>query len=339
MNPLQTLSRWLSTEVNYLFFRRYRHTRSVRRHLSKYYTPDAPRATNTAKMVVFMCDGRRHHGGLVDRLRSITSIYKYCADNGLDFRIHFVEPFALTDYLVPAAYDWRIDPTEVSYNSRDARPIYMTRSSHCGSPERERRFQLAETRHNLSKPFRQVHVYCQAFDFYGDAFSSLFGELFRPAPCVEAELMRHLQALGGAGHYISVSTRFLELLGDFKEPKATKTLTATEQQALIAACVAQVEAIRERHPEAARVLVTSDSSRFLAACAALPYVYVIPGEVVHVDVRGTGGDRRHLKTFTDFFAIARASHSYLLRTGDMYRSSFSLRAAQMGGHSFEVVEF
>ncbi len=47
-----------------------------------------------------------------------------------------------------------------------------------------------------------------------------------------------------------------------------------------------------------------------------------------------------MKTFEDFFAIARASRSYLLVGPGMYRSNFSSkRAAQAGGHSFSEIVF
>lgn len=336
---LKNLRHRLAIEVNYLFFRRYRFARTVRRHLLKYYSPAAPKAYNERKWVVFMADGKRHHGGLVDRLRSMTSIFKYCKDEGLDFKINFVEPFHLEKYLMPNHYDWLISPEQVSYNSHDSRPVYMTTSSKCGSHERERRYQLSVTRAMLSKNYKQIHVYCQAFDFNEDYFAEMFDYLFKPTPMVEEALALHLKALGGVGNYLSVSSRFLELLGDFKEPKAVKTLAPDEQTKLMEACISQIERIHEQHPDVRRILVTSDSSRFLKACGRLPYAYVIPGEIAHMDVHGTDGNDQHLKTFVDFLAIARARKSFLLLTGDMYRSSFALRAAQIGFHDFSVVSF
>ena len=75
-----------------------------------------PRATNKSKMVICMLDGRALHGGLSDRLMGIISTYKVCKLLNLDFRIHFVKPFFLNDYLVPNKIDWKISYEEISYN-------------------------------------------------------------------------------------------------------------------------------------------------------------------------------------------------------------------------------
>ena len=78
-------------------------------------------------MIVCMVDGKRKQGGLADRLRGIVSTYYVCKKLGYDFRINFVHPFPLIDYLVPNTYDWRVSQDELCYNSHDAEPMV------CGS--------------------------------------------------------------------------------------------------------------------------------------------------------------------------------------------------------------
>src|SRR5574344_2198132 len=51
-------------------------------------------------------------GGLSDRLRAITSIYKECKRQNIRFRILF-EPLHLEDYLEPNEYDWRLRNDEI----------------------------------------------------------------------------------------------------------------------------------------------------------------------------------------------------------------------------------
>lgn len=283
-----------------------------------------------------MADGKRHHGGLADRLRSIITIFKYCQDHNADFRIYFVSPFLLETYLEPNQYDWRISSSELSFNSEDSIAVYMDTSGNTG--KREMLFQRKIAEKFLSLPYKQIHVY-SIFYYEENFFGELFTYLFKPSPLVQQEVDKHTTAMGGIGKYISVSTRFLELLGDFKEPGKSPHTSADQQTTLIQACIKQLKQIKSNHPDATRILVTSDSNRFLEACRHLEYVYIIPGKVLHMDVSQEKTENLHLKTFTDFFTIAYAQKSYLLKTGKMYRSSFAMRAAQIGNHPFEIIDF
>lgn len=249
-------------EVDYLFFRRFVSWREVRRHHRKRYSPDAPRAAADApKTVVFMADGFRRSSGLADRLRGIVALYGYCLDNGLDFRINFTHPFELGHYLLPADHDWRIGREEMCWNSKDARAFHLVTVNN-DNRAREVRYQRRRLHKALSRNFRQAHVYT-AFDCEDERFAELFGRLFRPAPEVEAVVSEVQGRLGGP--YVSVSARFMELLGDFTEPKMVRQpLPEAEQQALMARCA---EAIRKVRRPGGRVLVTSDSTRFLRYCA------------------------------------------------------------------------
>ena len=120
---LKSLFRRLKAEINYGFYSEYRFRRVVRHRLLPHYSKGAPRACNTKKQVIAMFDGRKRHGGLADRLRGIATTWLFCRERGLDFRIHFVSPFRLEEYLMPNEYDWRIDPEQISYNIKDARPV------------------------------------------------------------------------------------------------------------------------------------------------------------------------------------------------------------------------
>lgn len=326
----------IKSEINYLFFRRYRFKRTIRRHFRKYYSPDNPHTANTQKQIICMADGKYPHGGLVDRLRSITTIFKYCLEHKVDFRIYFTTPFRLEDYLVPNLYDWRIGSSELSFNSEDSKAVFMDTSGNSG--EREKKFQRNITEEFLSAPYKQIHVY-STFYYEERYFGELFTRLFKPAVPIQKEIDEQLRILGGAGNYISVSTRFLELLGDFKEPGTSPHIPASKQTALIQACLKQIEIIKSKHPDIPRILITSDSNRFLEACRQLEYAYIIPGEILHVDIPDKSKAAKHQKTFVDFFAIAHAQKSYLLITDKMYKSSFSMRAAQVYNHPFEIIRF
>lgn len=137
------------------------------------------------------------------------------------------------------------------------------------------------------------------------------------------------------GEYVSVSARFLELLGDFHEPVPCLTLQPDEQEQLIARCLEQLKIIHEKHPNMT-VLVTADSQRFVNAAAQLPFVHVVEGKIAHVD---TTDSADHTKTFLDFLLVSRAKVAYQLRTAPMYGGNFSLRAAQIGNIPFKRIQF
>lgn len=335
---LRKILRRIDTEINYLFFRRYRYARTVRRHLLKHYDSESPKATNRKKIAVYMANGLRLHGGLADRLRGIVSLYGVCRDMGIDFRINFTSPFKLERYLRPNRYNWLLGEGELSFNSTTSHPFFTDTRGDTG--QREIRFQDRLLRKYLSEPFMQAHVYT-SFYCGEDRFAELFAELFQPAPEIAADLRDIKQYLGN--RYISVSTRFLELLGDFKEPKTErKPLTEQAQTALIDECINQIEQIHHKHPES-KILVTSDSLKFLdQATSRLPYTYTIPGNIAHIDAKNDSAadlDSANHKTFVDFFAIAEASESYLLVGPGMYSSNFSKRAAQSDSHPFHTIKF
>lgn len=320
-------------EVDYLFFRRFVSWREVHRHHRKRYGKDAPRARNTTRTVVFMADGFRRSSGLADRLRGIVSLFGYCLDHGLDFRIYFTHPFLLSRYMVPAEYDWRITADQMCWNSTDARAFHLVTVNN-DNRTREIRYQRRRLKRCLGdEKLRQAHVYT-AFDCEDERFDILFKRLFRPAPKVETMVDEVKHRLGD--DYISVSARFMELLGDFVEPKQARVpLDAAAQTRLMEACADAISRLRKT---GGKVLLTSDSVKFLRyASGRLDFVDFIEGDVCHISVDNPDRDAADLKTFADFFAIAGAAESYLLLGPGMYPSNFSKRAAQADGHKFEVV--
>ena len=73
--------------------------------------------------VILQIDGKIYNTGLADRLRAITSIYHFCKQNCIEFKLNFTEPFHLNEFLVPNKYDWLIDEKEICYSSNDSYPV------------------------------------------------------------------------------------------------------------------------------------------------------------------------------------------------------------------------
>lgn len=302
--------------------------------MDHYYSTDVPRARNERKQVICLFDGRTDHYGMTDRLRGIVSAYYVSKEMGYDFRIWFVNPFRLENYLEPNAVDWRIADDAISYNPQDSRIMY------CGSNGTfvEPFFQKLWFKKCFREAPRQSHVYTNAHLLpRGKKFGQLFNELFKPTEKVEQVVRQYTEPLGGP--YYTVSLRFQRLLGDFHE-RDGYDISPDEQQQLMDRCVEKIEAVHRRWGNGRKCMLMSDSVRFLEyATSRLDYVSYVPGKVQHIDFYDNTGDDVNIKLFADILIISRAERAFLLQTGRMYNSGFPRRAAQVGNVPFKHIRF
>ena len=283
------------------------------------------------KTIVAMVDGRMHHGGLSDRLSGIISSFQYCKLHNVDFRIFFVFPFRLDQFLEPNEYDWRIKPNELTYNIFQSKPVCVSMYSH--DVEEQRRY----TNRRIGKLADQTHLYTNMGYFYPEEFGALFNQLFKKTDILEAEISKNMRMIGGK--YISITFRFQQLLGDFKETGFPVINDELERQKLVTSCM---ECISKLHKKTGmRILVTSDSSTFLRkAESTFSFVYVIKGDVVHMDYVGKDENinmKVHLKSFVDFFMLANAECIYLATISPLYHSYFPKMASWIYGKPFHVI--
>ena len=297
----------------------------------KYYSPDAAKRNIAETTIVLMIDGRSIHGGLTDRLRGITTIYEYCKRKHITFKLNYVYPFQLTDYLVPASYDWCVQPEAISYNSTQTKVVVLND------------YQLDVLLHKLyldsiirHSKGKQIHIYTNTY-FLDKYFSESFKELFRPTPPLQSAIAANLQQIGNK--YVAMVFRFQQLLGDFKED-GYKVLKKNEQENLIQRCINKVVELHHvNHPNDI-VLVTSDSGCFLQAITnKLDYVRIIPGKVVHMDHTDNAAFDTYMKSFEDLLLLSKADKIYLLQTGEMYHSGFAKRAAMINDKPYEEIIF
>ncbi len=278
--------------------------------------------------VVFLIDGRSIHGGLTDRLRGICSIYTYCKQKGIPFHLHANYPFLLEDYLVPNAYDWRIDTEKITYDPRKSVPVLIND------------YQLNIKLHKfyLNKRLRekkQIHIYGNT-PFLDDHFTESFSELFIPSNRLQQDIDNLSSSL--SLDYVAITTRFQQLLGDFKET-GYKTLPKEDQCALINKCVKKIEELHNTELSGKQILCTSDSITFLNEVNKLSYVSIIPGSVVHMDHTSDASFETYEKSFLDLYIIAQAEKIILLQTEDMYSSGFPKRAAMIYNKPFIHLTF
>ena len=298
------------------------------------YTNDAP-IRSKDKTVICIYDGKIKNGGLADRLRGIVSVYSICKEYKIDFKIIFNSPFNLTNFLEPNKVNWCVSKEELSYNTKVTDICYIETLN--GS-DYEAKKQKQWFRREFKKKYREFHVRTNALFSYKENFSLLFSELFKLSHKLQSSIELQKSIIGTG--YISTSFRFMNLLGDFNETfEMHGKITKEEQNELIIKNIEQLQLLHDRYP-GKHILVNSDSTTFLQTAAKLDYVYVIPGNITHIDGKNdTDEYNAYEKTFLDFFMIANAEKIYLIRTGQMYNSGSPFAASKIYNKPFEKIEF
>lgn len=314
---------WLRKSIDY--YKTYK--------LRKYYNKNNTRAVNGKKQLIYMADGKILHGGLSDRLCGILSMYAYSKKYDLDFKAFFITPYTLSDILCPNEYDWTIAPDAVSYNSLDSCPVYLSvYSSH-----NDRVVKYIDSR--LSKlQVKQIHAYTNTRYFKKDEVPQLFKELFKPCKLLQDALDYHMEILHH--DYVSLTFRFQQLLGDFKEGDFSTLEDEQAKEALIQRCLDAIKFLHQR-VKCEKILVTSDSKTFLERASQLDFVYVVMGNIRHIDF--TDGEKVDIsvdmKSFIDMLLIANAKAVHLCNIKPLYRSGFPETSSYLYNKPYyEIVE-
>ncbi len=312
-----------------------------KRNSAVYYEPQLmPRYANTAvhdslaaKICIYMVDGTDYNPGLCDKLRGALSLFEMCQETDMNFKINWIFPFELTDYLLPNEYDWFIPCSEINYSS-DSRPIVIDYAPYLLMQQQIDR--LTFRKRILKSDYKQLHVYSNTI-LGRKHFRANFSKLFKASPKLSEALIPHKKAL--VDNYISFSFRFMELLGDFKDQEGiSTTLPKAQQTELMQRCAEKLLEVLNNHPAGTKAFVASDSASFLDyICSKDDRIYIVPGEIVHI--RYKGSDEAYMKTFVDLFLLKDASTQYLLRTGSMYNSGFPRFASWIGNGDFHLIDF
>ena len=298
------------------------------------YEKKAKTERNAPHYVLNIYDGSVHSGGLADRFRGIISTYYICKQKGYEYKLYYDDPFPLSEYLEPNKYNWQVNENEISYNINKIKIISLSTTQ---DSEYQYKKQEKYLNKNVDLIKEQNHIYSNAGFAYEINYSELFHELFKPSDKLQCAINKQIHEIGG--NYISVSCRFLDLLGDFNETYGyNERLSESEAEKLLCKLLVQIELLHKKFPDNV-ILVNSDSITFLERVKELKYVYVIPGEVTHID----NSDERfsyekYEKTFLDFFAIANAEQIYLLKSGRMYASGFPFAASKIYNKPFYKID-
>lgn len=281
----------------------------------------------TSKMIVFMVNGIIHHGGLCDRLHGLISTFQFCKEMGYQFKVCWNYPFKLDLFLQPNSFDWLLKDDEITYDCKNVTPVYFG-TIH----DTNKQFRLAKIISRVKTPI--VHVYTN-MHYKRENISSIFKYLFSESDILQKELQIHRRELNH--DYVSITFRFQQLLNDFKEGEFP-VLASKERDCLINVCLSQIRKIREKYPNE-RILLTSDSVTFLERAAnEFPFIYTIPGNLVHMDyVKNESDPIKHLKPFVDLLMISSAKKVFFVRTDRTYPSSFAKTGALIGESPYEEI--
>lgn len=285
--------------------------------------------SNQPTIVICPFDGRLLHGGNTDRIRGILSTYQMTKRRGIPLKISWTCPFNLEDYLVPAKVDWRISPEELHYQKGMAAPVVIQDRSDSESKK------LLEAA--LDGLTGEIHVYSNSNAARG-GYQQLYKDLFQPSEKLHNALLPHLKILGK--EYYAFTFRFTALLGDFKDT-LNFTLPLEEQQILMHKNLKELQSLASSIPSDSKILVTSDSKRFLDYIKDKDErIYIVPGDILHVDLCSNKNDNSDnndliwLKTFVDQHLLMHAKRVTRMTTGSMYAGEFARFAAEVGGTEF-----
>lgn len=283
------------------------------------------------RRLVFMIDGRTHHGGLSDRLCGLISAYKLAELNNREFKINYNYPYKLETFLEPNEYDWRINESEIGYNLFSSSPLYLSMFSHVHSKL------IKYVNWKIAGKPKDLHLYSNVRYFEIEEFGRLFNTLFKPSAQLQ-EAIESIQKKVGTD-YISITFRFQQLLGDFKETGFAVLSNEEEKQNILDDCYTCIEQLYKVTKQ--NILVTSDSGTFLSLVKdRYDYVRTIPGQVVHMDFVDKADNIQtavHMKSFVDFFMLANANHIYLANIRPLYASSFPMVASWLCQKPFSAV--
>lgn len=309
------------------------------RFLPGLFAADRHSRDGSGKSVIVLVDGRRlpfgflrgkARYGLTDQLRNILSVYSFCKKRDLDFKVNWTFPFPLSDYLIPNLYDWSIPPGMVSLD------FFTTKF--CS-------FQAGDTSvtPTTSTGDRHIRKLEQSVRRLKDGSQLLCTEMpisrswISPACSMNSSNRpqgwpkRFCSIREGLADHTKCTLRFQNRLGDFEEADVVP-LSHSEAENLMSRCGDRIEELwRSGSFSTDKILVTSDSNRFLEyVTKRFEFVYAVTGERKHSAFNESGAEDVWRRSFVDLLMLAGSERITLLVTDAMYESGFPYFAALVG---------
>ena len=325
------INKLLSLDFFAWHYVRKRREKESKRQLIGYYNNSDGIIHNNA--VINIYNGAIQSGGLADRLKGILSTYYIAKLKNIPYKILFTKPFPLDEYLSPNLYNWKIEESEICFNIRKVNTVFLDNVKDSKYQYKKQRIYL---NHKI-KNNKQTHVYTNASFSYELDYSKIFNELFKPSSKLQNSIDREIKTIGK--DFISVSCRFMDLLGDFNETHGHGfELSLAEKEELLSKIKNTIEDIHNKNNEF-MILLNSDSRTFLKTYENVDYIYVIKGNITHIDNQDNSYNyEKYEKTFLDFMMISHAKKVYLIKSDLMFNSGFPYAASKVGGCRYEVIK-
>ena len=191
---------------------------------------------------------------MADRFKGITLGYWIARHLNVDFKIHYISPDRLINYLLPNEHDWIIQDDDVIYNSKVSAIYNFNVAKHFGKMINEIQY--------LFKHYNQIHFRSNQATMADREYCSIFNKLFKPSEMLQKLIDYNKSQIGDVK--ISATFRFQQLLGDFKEFNY-RILPDDERKQLINR---HIECLKNIYNENnldgdEKILVCSDSITFL----------------------------------------------------------------------------
>lgn len=285
-------------------------------------TTDASKREAHRPLVIIDVD--KITNGFADKFKGTLSIIECCQNIGLDYVIKFNKPFKFSKYYYFKVFDKDIASLT---NYCDLGTLHLS---------------SLESLEGILQSVRDTYDYI-IISSYTNVFTKkeTYAENFIRTPFLSNELSKYKQIIGG--NYISISFRFVNSLGDFKDPSSfNQTLPDKEQNLLMQKCKNELIKFIENKKNNQKFLVLSDSSKFLNYIKEIPNVYVFTENIAHVGaikIISEDSEKLYVKTLIDFNLIIDALETYRFETEHLYRTGFPIVAAKCAGRETIVHKF
>ncbi|MEZ4858019.1 MAG: hypothetical protein R2781_04350 [Flavobacteriaceae bacterium] len=282
------------------------------------------------KKIIICFDGLFPHGGFVDRLKGIVSLYEVSKLLGYEFYIQFDNPFHLPVFLKPNKVSWDIAKTDLSWTPLKTKFLYLMNDFEANPLEI-----IKQSKATTFIVYTNIDYLPKLYTQWSpsqieEKWANNFNELFQKSDYLKKEL-----ATLGNKKYIGIHTRFTSLMGDFRDT-TKKVLSEEQKQALLQQLESKIaEIVKQAYYDS---YVFSDSMIFLQFISKNQKVHIVGGTPKHMDnFNEETSLENHLKTILDFFLMANSEVIYFLRVAPMYHSSFSKYAAIVGNKPFKTI--
>lgn len=277
--------------------------------------------------IFLIMDDSNSRCGITDRLKAAVGLYYIAKQRGADFHLIHTAGFDIRDYLVPNEVPWSAELTDIS-------PL----------PWHRRRLRYVPPFDDIPELKRGIQYVCRRYigknviemqqvPEWQKLWRELFRELFSPSERVTAALARERLP----ERFAVINARFVNALGMNEDVSYNAPFPPREQERIIDAVLAEAAECEKRCDVPA--VVYSDSVVFLKAAAERGFHTCDTDGIGHIMNRGVG-ESVYLKTFVNFFQMARAEAIYSilhvegLPENCLYKTQYPRYAAIVGDRPF-----